>query len=217
MVYLYPMGPLFSIDQVVPKVFHLQFQDRFELGAHFLRYQEYYESPKFRACDFDILTYVKWYVREHNGNFSYFNDWEGFNLPAEELLKCAAGVKDPNPYDRFMESVARWCISQGGYKVYLIGSTTGTKVQCLHHEIAHGLWYTNPDYRDDQISNIRLFCYRHQPLWEELDKWLRKSYASTVIDDEAQAYLATGLREVQIPYGCRSRFVKTFKEYAPKN
>ena len=45
------------------------------LTSTFLRFQEYYESPKFRNLGFSLEEFQDWYVttRDH-GEFSYYSD-----------------------------------------------------------------------------------------------------------------------------------------------
>jgi hypothetical protein len=215
MVYLYPMSVLFSIEQVTPGVFHLHFKEHLELAAHFLRFQEFYESPEFVGKPFDILTYVKWYASQNEGNFSYFNDWSGFNIPTEVIHRCMRGVKDPNPYDRFMVSIAEWCESQHGKGAYLIG-TSDKSAKSIRHEIAHGLWHVNKKYQVDQKRNLLTFR-RAYDSYDKLLEWLGEKYEYNVIEDEMQAFLATGLKGsgIKLSPAARRSFVRTFEEYCP--
>ena len=218
MVYLYPMSTLFSVEQVTPKIFHLHFADPFELTAHFLRFQEFYESPRFSERHFDILTFVKWYARQNKGDFTYFNDWTGFNIPAEIVRRCMLGVSDPNPYDHFMVAISKWCETQAGGRAYLIG-TSDRSPKSIWHEVAHGLWYTNSSYQVEQHQNLGEFCVRCPIVSEKLKGKLREYHDPNMVDDEVQAYLATGLEGrfgVKLTSKERRPFVQTFEKYYSK-
>lgn len=74
------MGKLYTLSEIRPRVFFLNFKDSYNLCMHFLRYTESYESPylKFRGKSFTIFGYMEWYAKKYGkGSFTYTNDWEG--------------------------------------------------------------------------------------------------------------------------------------------
>ena len=86
----------------------------------------------------------------------------------------------------------------------------------MNHEIAHGFYYTNPQYKvevDYLIGDINHRDYEH------LKKVLIKGGYSddkTIIDDEIQAYMSTGKHHewkdsVYEKYS--SEFIKIFKRF----
>ncbi|MEK7106247.1 MAG: ABC transporter ATP-binding protein, partial [Patescibacteria group bacterium] len=54
---------------------------QYALASTFLRFQEHYESPKFRGQFFSLEEFMDWYAEEY-GNFTYYKDWTGFNIPS---------------------------------------------------------------------------------------------------------------------------------------
>jgi len=55
-----------------------------------LRFEEYYESPRFKGRIFTFDEYRKWYVKnspkgKKTGRFTYYSDWSGFNIPSYAL------------------------------------------------------------------------------------------------------------------------------------
>ena len=52
-------------------IYLLMFENQFELCSTMLRFQEYYESPKFKNKIFTLEEYKKWYSKG-NKKFTYY-------------------------------------------------------------------------------------------------------------------------------------------------
>jgi hypothetical protein len=200
---------------------------------HFLRYQEYYEgSEEFKGQIFTIFDYMEWYAKSSSTHktrkgkktqvFTYPGDWSGFNVPSyvfEELTPST--IPDSSRYDEFMRNIALLAIGiEKREKWYLIGtssdlgSPSGLKNEdVLAHEIAHGFYYTNDQYRN-AVNEL----YEKVPVEvrDKLQKWLLKiGYCQDVVLDETHAYLATGLpdelRKHEACKKARRPFIREFK------
>jgi hypothetical protein len=101
---------------------------------------------------------------------------------------------------------------------YLIGidQSNGEDPSLIYHEVAHGLWFSSPEYKSQQSYNIENM---NQVTRNQVAKKISgMGYGENVIDDEIQAYLSTGIgdemkrikgiKEAQIP------FKDTFDEYS---
>ncbi|OIO64544.1 hypothetical protein AUJ68_05710 [Candidatus Woesearchaeota archaeon CG1_02_57_44] len=66
------------------KIVFLEFESQREMAAALLRFQEYYECPRFRGRVFTLREYKEWY-RGQYGRFTYLTDWVGFNFPCTVL------------------------------------------------------------------------------------------------------------------------------------
>ena len=99
---------MLSLKQVLPKIFLLTFDNHYDLCMHFLRYQEFYESPKYRQQPFNLLELIRWYSNTYgDGDFTYTNDWAGFNIPSWVLNDFKEKtITDLNQYDRFMLAIS---------------------------------------------------------------------------------------------------------------
>ena len=75
-------------------IYHVSFPNQYLLAATFLRFQEHYESPKFRGRIFDWEEFMDWYA-EQKGKFSYLQDWSGFNLPSPVFEPFRSGWRAP--------------------------------------------------------------------------------------------------------------------------
>lgn len=188
---------------LLPHVYQLEFDNQYDLAMHFLRYQEYYESPVWHKQVFTLVDYMEWYAKEQCGwqhrrkggpanMFSYPADWNGFNIPRWALEEPMKAIQDWNKYDDFMFTIYKQMVSrEGEHPFYLIGThTQHGETDVLDHEIAHSLYYTRLDYKemvDLELQNM------DQVLRSEVAQILIDlGYAEHVVDDETHAYLATG-------------------------
>ena len=229
----------FSIRKLMPHVYHLDFDTQYELTMHFLRAQEYYESPKFYKKIFPLLDYMDWYSKVHGkGSFSYTRDWSGFNTPSWALTavyNSETYLPDRNRYDKLMGTlVDRICYEEEGHTFYFIGTFAGgginkkgEKDDILAHEIAHALYTVNSEYSDkvDELLNARYALGDEYGEYEEhepdpaAEVLIDMGYHSSTIQDEIHAYCATGLCEKLkgvITKKEMKPFQKLFKEYKKK-
>lgn len=166
-----------------------------DLGMLFWRAQEYYESsnPNFYESSFTLLDYINWYCKTTGeGSFTYYDDFEGYNLPGDVCLKVMqVPFPDWNRYDSlFCQVISNVIIQQGSAKFYLIGAKDGD-IAVLEHEIAHGLYELNPKYRSKMKALIaNLPANAVGAIGAYLSK---EGYNQDVFLDEFQAYMSTGL------------------------
>ena len=182
----------YKIKEVKPNVFAIIVKDKYDRAMLFCRTQEYYESPntKFRGKDFSMWDYMKWYATNHTG-FSYAGDWSGFNIPFDVLEKCYKNMqKFETPYDEIMYKIY-WQIQTMKHngKAYIIGA--GDMLgDTFQHEVCHGLWYTNPQYKKAAKVVLDTIEPNHYVIFRK--NLLDMGYTDKVIDDEIQAYLCFG-------------------------
>jgi len=186
-----------KLIKITDQIYQVETETQYELAMMFIRIQEYYESPfeEIRGRTFTLEDYMDRYAKEE-GNFTYTVDWNGFNVPGNIVRKFF----NPQMYE-----TSFWCdyskkeialkaalvkedLLSSDKKFYLLG-THKEEERILDHELAHALWYLIPDYQKAQTENIFKI-----PVNEGLDiekSLLKEGYASEVVLDETQAYLAT--------------------------
>ncbi|NQZ84606.1 MAG: hypothetical protein HRU03_02710 [Nanoarchaeales archaeon] len=160
----------------------LVFKNQLEITSTFLRFQEHYESPKFRNKIFTLDEYKLWYT-SIKGKFSYYTDWNGFNIPSHILTPFYnKQFKDLTSAENQILEL----LKNKKEEFYIIGIHKNSRnlKQVLKHETAHGLFYTNKEYKDkiqDKLKQYKL---------DKLKKSLLNSggYHSEVIEDETHAY-----------------------------
>jgi hypothetical protein len=186
-----------ELFEVYPNIFALVIKDDKLRSRVFLRYQEFYESDSdaFRGQGFKWEDYIKFYKEKTKKDyFSYHEDFAGYNVPCDTLEACMKKIPDLNIYDMIMFSVVD-TIHQivGSNKYYLIGidQSNGEDPSLIYHEVAHGLWFSDPMYKARMMRVIEKMDpkVKHQML----KKIQSYGYGDNVYDDELQAYMATGL------------------------
>jgi hypothetical protein len=191
-----------EVKQIRPQIFAASIKDNYQRTMLFCRYQEFYESP-YEEIRGNFFTWEKYMMIYRNRwkkkLFTYPEDWSGFNIPSNVVEKAMAKFsKDKGPYDEIMSDIWYHCenyplrYNKPRTKWYLIGADS-FKSKTMDHEIAHGLYYTNKQYKsncDNLISNIKPIHY------DKLKKKIIKmGYIDDkkIIDDEIQAFMSTGL------------------------
>ncbi len=185
----------YKIEQVKPKVFAVIIEEQYDRAMTFLRIQEFYESPNpaFRGNkDFSFTEYMKWYSKEYGRGFTYGMDWSGFNVPLEVAYNCYDTLTDRyTDYDDVMESIIHQLYELNGDSCdgYIIGAGT-TDGDIFQHEICHGLYATNKQYKQlvDEVTET----IEWQDYLEFEKNLLDMGYTAGVVPDEIQAYLAFG-------------------------
>lgn len=218
--------PKYTLTKLLPHVYHAHFESGYQLAMHFLRAQEYYESPKFANQLFNLVDYMEWYVTtSEDGTFSYAQDWSGFNVPSWVLhdIYIFGDIPDVNKYDKFMEElVFKIFEDEQGKPFYLIGTSAegyqgdGDVEGMLDHELAHALYYVDKEYR--QVVDELLDAL---PLYDAFCKVIAdEGYHHRTVHDEVNAYLSTGAvpfleniwnEEMSLP------FQENFKKFKHKN
>lgn len=197
--------------EIQENIFLLEFETQMDLASTFLRFQEHYESPQFRGRVFDLDEYKEWY-KNQKGDFTYYTDWSGFNIPSHILNPFREGKfnplssKEKDFLNLFVET---------DHPFYIIGLSLDKKEESqkisLEHEIAHGLFYTLPAYRDKVLGILEKYDL------DSLEEWLRASdgYHGEVIKDECHAYGLSGHKNLadKVPENLKLELRETFNEY----
>lgn len=171
-------------------IFLVSFPDQHTACSTMMRFQEHYESPRFRGKIFDREEFEDWYATDR-GKFTYYADWSGFNIPSRVLKPFKKGAFDP--LTRKEKAFLRLVGSRAKGASYVIGCIRGD-AETLAHECVHGLFAIFPKYRKDVVAAIA----RH-PAVLLRKKLGRMGYHPDVFDDEINAYLLTGALRV-FPY-----------------
>lgn len=182
---------MFQFKRLRERLYELRFDNQHEMCMSFMRYQEYYESPRYTNRKFTWAEYMSWYAKFQNkdGDFSYARDWAGFNIPAHIIAQVRdKGIDDPNHYDSLMHAVYG-IISSECDDAYLVGVKAAQK-GLDKHETTHAMFYIDCSYRNECLG---LIDQAHPSLVNEMKKCLfARGYTEVTVMDEIQAYLTTG-------------------------
>lgn len=165
-------------------IYHLSFKTQYLLASTFLRFQEFYESPKFAGKVFTLEEFMDWYASV-KGNFTYFTDWSGFNIPSDVLEPFKRGSFDPLTRK---EAMLLEMFRDVPPPFYIIATYEPTSIL---HEIVHGLYFVDQEYRrkvQEKMAQLDLGKLRALLLG-------MGGYNEKVADDETNAFLLTGLTE----------------------
>lgn len=150
-----------------------------ELGNTFMRFQEYYESPRFKGQIFTVGQVRSWYSVTYGAN-TYQNDWCGYNLPSLVLKPFRDGLFDPLTNE---EKILLDLFKYRHDSFYIIGAQTD---DVLRHELSHALY----DYSVKYKIAIDQVIKKYQKELKSVIKYiLDKGYDKAVINDELQAYI----------------------------
>ncbi len=214
-----------EVKEIRPQIFAVSIKDHYQRTMLFCRYQEFYESP-FDEIRGKFFTWEKYMVIYKNKwkkkLFTYPEDWSGFNIPSNIVEKgLDVFSKDKGPYDEIMNDIYYYCenyplkFDKPRTKWYLIGAD-GFKSSTMNHEIAHGLYYTSKEYKQNCIGLISEIKPKH---YEKLtNRIIKMGYINDkkIIDDEIQAFMSTGLYnglDTKELKKYEKGFIKNFKEF----
>jgi hypothetical protein len=211
----------YSIEEVRPNVFAVIVKDHYHRAMLFCRVQEFYESPnpQFRGKNFSIWNYIEWYSREHRDVFTYTFDWGGFNIPLKTAWDCYEKLREyESPYDEVMDKIVGTIEmvmfnkkNTRNWNGYIIGADS-TESDTFEHEICHGLYATNKEYKllvDEVTETISTKDYLTFKT-----NLINMGYTDGVIDDEIQAYLSTNYEYTKFSKGVSKKVCKQLhKQY----
>lgn len=176
-----------KVSEPLERVFLITHTNSVTLAKMFLRFQEYYESPKFKGTIFTFKTFRKWYSKR--GKFTYYSDWGGFNVPGYVIDFFRTGAFNPlTPLEqKLLDAIP--VISDGQY--YVIGAPPNS-IDTKTHEIAHALYYLKPSYHKLVNKSLKLYNTRsRQAIKKVKDHLISIRYDKSVLKDELHAWLMT--------------------------
>src|SRR3989344_1644637 len=196
--------------KVTEKIIILEFDNQREMSLTFLRFQEHYESPEFAGKIFTHDEFKEWYKKDGNRKFDYHIKWRGFNIPSSILDNFYKGKFNPlTKYEKKLLSLLEE--HKGNYYIIAHLSTPSKKSHILNHELAHGLFYTNKEYKKEITKELN----KHD--MKELKEKLISSghYHKNVLDDELQAYSISLSHTLGVltPKNTRKELKKIFHKY----
>jgi hypothetical protein len=181
-------------QEILPGIYHAVFPSQEELATTFLRFQEFFESPRFRGMVFTLDQFKQWYLEEAE-SFSYCEDVSGFNVPSSVFEPFFEGQFDPLSASEL--ALLEQFRHLRGSDFYVIG-TYGDEftLDILQHEIAHGLYHTHPQYKAEVDAVLaQLTEEARQEAYAALAEL--GDYHPNVYDDELHAYLTTGFDKLE--------------------
>lgn len=184
----------------IKNVVHVVFDSQYACCSAFMRVQEYYESQieTIRGSYFTLEEFMDAYAASRKGNFTYFTDWAGFNLPCYVIKSFLGDFKGKLlEKEKALFDLIQKTLKANGHKkgelYYVIGTFDSNgqyeDEDVVTHELAHAMFYLSEEYRDVVTERINKFSDK---VFNEMkSSLLKKGYCEDVIVDEIQAYLAS--------------------------
>jgi len=176
-------------------VIHFSADTQKELTTAFVRVSEFYESPygEIHGKYFDLKEYKKLYAKDHEGRFTYYSDWTGFNIPSSSFKKFCELFSDSfTKKEQYVFNEVEKIIGDvfTRKKYYLIGTYKGpSQRSTFEHEIAHSLYSLKRNYKkvcDETYKKIP------EKTIEKIVLALKGlGYDEESLRDEIQAYSST--------------------------
>ena len=190
------------------RIYLLQFDTRKDMAETFLRFQEHYESPKFMGKKFTHDEFKKWYKKVKGKE--YFEDWDGFNLPAKALKPFREGKF--NPLTRGEKKLL--LLFKNVRRDFYIVAFHGRGHHLLGHELAHALFYTNPRYKKKILAILEKYDLKHM----KKELLSTEGYNKKVLNDEIQAYTVSLSHELnsKISKEMSREVNEIFARYCPR-
>jgi hypothetical protein len=189
------MNVKYKYKEIYKRIFLVTIDDPYDLAMTFCRAQEFYESalPQIKGKKFSMTKFQRLYAKKYgDGVFTYPRDWSGFNVPSKaiwNLYGCYNDL-DINYYDKLITDIDDYIQDklEQEEEYYLIGAASKDK-DTIRHEVAHGFYYLNKDYRN-KVNNI--LKTMNKKLYSKIKHFLNSvGYCNAVILDEINAYLST--------------------------
>lgn len=213
-----------KIKQLHTDVFCINFGEgnQYFMNSTMMRMQEFYESPYSEIYNkkFTIEFYMD-LVASKEGNFTYYEDVLGINVPGTyvdsffKIFKDDLSSKETHIRDLLIDNN----ILNRKKKYYIIA--VADKKEHLRHEIAHALYFVNKDYKKEARALNKQ--YKHKKQFRQCLIELGYDRRPDIIEDEIQAIFGTETlkfiidsidapRKI-IPMKLRTQYRKIFKKY----
>ncbi|MHA2063095.1 MAG: hypothetical protein ACXABY_01820 [Candidatus Thorarchaeota archaeon] len=213
-----------KVNKPFPGIIHLEFNSQRKLAQAFMRIQEFYESPlgDFRGRFFTSDEFKQAYAEFKGGEFTYYTDWNGFNVPgdvADKFIKMFEADLEPWTHEQqLVDAIKEHREPNGRY--YVIGTHTQGVSTVGDHELSHAFWHLDLTYRESaqHLVEIELPVSFRALAGKALQKL---GYHEDVLDDEITAYLSTStLADMaktfdteMIPWNIALKFQQHFENY----
>ena len=175
-----------EVTEIIPNVYLIMFDTITEMNETMVRFSEGFENEHFKDKKFTKEEFDKHY--KETQDHDYYAYWEGHNLP-KEAFETWIGDATLSPLEQKMLKTIQFYI---GFKkeFYIITASKDCdeSEQTIMHEVAHGLYSTNEEYRTNVLKIIE-----KADLNLLFDHLRSMTYHEDVLKDEAHAYLLADL------------------------
>lgn len=176
--------------EVAPNIIHVYFASRYAMTSALVRFQEYYESPKFRGKVFTKREVDQFF--KANG-LNYYSDVSGCNFPSFVLEPFLDGK-----FKRLSRKEKDFLAALSAKKplrsrFYVIATAKNSDALTYKHETMHALYWASFRYRLGVWALLALLGRKLFPIFGYLKENL---YDRSTYLDEVQAVLVCDRNEL---------------------
>lgn len=203
----------FKIKKLTSKIIHINYPSQEEMNKACIRVNTYIENPKYKGKIF-TLGQVREYYTEKQGFFSYYKRVYGTNLSREALEPFIKGTFDPLSKEE-LELIEPFRYRMDNFFLLVTFEENSMENKATFmHELAHGLFYTDKEYKNQSIKIINRYRKDLKPIFAYLKK---TGYHKDTWIDEAQAFVSADydwlkLKKVYVPVDISLELQKLVKE-----
>lgn len=205
---------MFKTKKPIKNCLLFEFDTQKDLALAFCRVEEYYEgNPKVNGKYLRLEDFIDAFMSD-DGKIEYFHYWTGFNIPGDIYKKWwdEPYASEKTKWETALASAVTKKLDLEK-PFYIIGGKKGD-MEVIDHEIAHALYYMNPEYKDMMDTANYQFYKNLRGEYSKMVKSLKKmGYGDNVIKDEVQAYMSTsGKKELVEKFGLDFTKIQGFRK-----
>lgn len=182
-----------KLEEIIEGIYHIKIPDSIDLAKTFCRFVEYFESPEFMGKYFTLDEFEAWYTKNSpDGKVNYYEEWGqyGFCVPSHVFEPFFEGKFDPlSDKENGLLDIVNEVKAE---KFVVIGTSDKTTSNIMRHEMAHGLFYLNDDYRTRVLGTLKRIDDKTR---EQINNVILRTggYNKAVLDDETHACIMSEL------------------------
>lgn len=196
---------MFYLEEIKPRIFIAIFDNAYDYAHVFLRVFEQGKNPEDLLLGRSLEWWKRAFVKEKNNIdeplFDYPNEYDGCSMLGMNIRSAIQeGIEDWNEYDGIFLSIYGVCAANyPDHRFQLLGMYRNKEgvidVCTFEHELAHAFYDLYGDYCQtmNKLTN-KLPNEVRDHIYQLLSSW---DYPVDGLDDELQAYLATGYTEYE--------------------
>lgn len=219
-----------KLKEICNNLFYIGFNKTKNQNETFVRFHGSYENPKFHDTIFTKKQFDKWFKKNTEEGMDlgidFYSMQAGFNIPDYVFTSFVKRKFDPlsNKEKKLLNEVKK--ISKE--KFYVISSLQRDK-STFNHEVAHGLFYLNSEYKKDMKNFFKTIdnddyvkmqdfinsesLYSEERINDEIHATLISSYYkfSKVIKNSKIMKYATNINQIFKKYSSRIKGIEPFR------
>jgi len=166
---------------LTPQILEVRFEKSFDLCDATYRFSHFYETPGWQGIYATRKILDDHYSAKFGDPDYWKKRWAGSNVPGVVFDIFKARENDPlSPAEQLIMDEVK--DKTGKYYVIM---TSEQSLYARDHEIAHALWYTDPEYKRDALAAL----VNNMPhLGRPLEYLAKIGYSNDVLTDELHVY-----------------------------